>query len=218
MPAYKYYAQENARHPDVKAAVVGFGVCQAIASSLFKYFKVPEIQVSLLPANSRVRRTKSWYNAGSKWMAPHIVLHRKMLNPLTVAHEVAHYVHDYAYRAKKEKIPTLPRERWHGPQHQRYTDEAVEYLRGHQAYGSLFTTRLEKLKNATKGEPLSVDEYFNKLPDLLKCPKCGARRHKNAFGVRVMMRDAQGRPMNILRQSHCKPCRQSARALDGRSK
>lgn len=48
---------------------------------------------------------------------------------------------------------------------------------------------------------------FDALPKRIVCPKCKRNRAKNAFGLRVMSRDAKGRPTRIARQSYCKTCR-----------
>lgn len=45
------------------------------------------------------------------------------------------------------------------------------------------------------------------LPKRIVCPKCNKNRTKDAFGLRVMGRDAKGVPTRIARQSYCKACR-----------
>ena len=48
---------------------------------------------------------------------------------------------------------------------------------------------------------------FEALPKRTVCPKCKKSQTKEAFGLRVMARDAAGVPTRIARQSYCGSCR-----------
>jgi rubredoxin len=50
-------------------------------------------------------------------------------------------------------------------------------------------------------------QAFADLPERLTCPRCGRSRKKEFFGVRVVKKDARGRPLQIYRQSYCRDCR-----------
>ena len=65
-----------------------------------------------------------------------------------------------------------------------------------------------KTRSATaKRTTALIAAAMRDLPNRLKCPKCGRRRSKMMFGLRVMKRDANGVPLVIRRQSYCGSCR-----------
>jgi hypothetical protein len=94
MAYLKYYADENRRHKVAESIKLSFTACADLTKWLCKHFSLEANKVTLLDKNSkrfsRVKKTKSWYASGTH----EIVYHPSMLNPLTVAHEVAHYAHD----------------------------------------------------------------------------------------------------------------------------
>jgi len=147
----KYYQVENQRHALVESVKLDFEAIKRLNRVLFTHFGVEPITVTLLDQNtkrfSRVKKTKSWYSShGTK----ELVYHPSMLTPLTVAHEVAHYLHDLDRRkrytearakweaARREadangrpfsyRFP-MKNEKWHGPEHRRFVDEGVEVLK-----------------------------------------------------------------------------------------
>lgn len=210
----KYYAKENLRHKDATTQKTNFKTCVAMANALFSHFNVPEIPIRAVTKKDRIRSVKSWYR--SKPDDRQIVLHPNMLDPLTVAHEVAHYVHDMRFRARKMAGSTRPRGRWHGSEHRTYTDAGISKLKGNPRYTKLFgpQTDLKAFEDLKKecnlSGPAPVDpvlKFFEALPTSLHCPKCDCRKAKSSFGVRVMKRDSLNRPVVIRRQSYCKDCR-----------
>jgi hypothetical protein len=52
-----------------------------------------------------------------------------------------------------------------------------------------------------------LDAALKSLPKRIACPKCKKNRVREAFGVRVMARDANGKPLRVARQSYCGSCR-----------
>ncbi len=54
-----------------------------------------------------------------------------------------------------------------------------------------------------------VAAAFNALPAELTCPKCHLTKPKEVFGTRVTKKDAEGKPLKVVRQSYCKGCRSS---------
>ncbi len=52
-----------------------------------------------------------------------------------------------------------------------------------------------------------VRAAFRTLPKRIICPKCERNRTPDAFGMRVMKRDAKGLPLVVRRQSYCVDCR-----------
>jgi hypothetical protein len=107
MAYLKYYADENRRHHIAESIKLSFTACAALTAWLCKHFNLETNKVTLLDRKtkrfSRVSKTKSWFSSGTN----EIVYHPSMLNPLTVAHEVAHYAHNEdrkrRYKEAKEK-------------------------------------------------------------------------------------------------------------------
>lgn len=231
----KYYSDENLRHPVAEAVRLDFLGAVRMSQLLFTFFNIPDIRIVLLDKTARrfqrVRKTQSWYRGGFK---PEIVYHPGMLSALTIAHEVAHYVHDL--NRKKIVIKTelingqwrrtmTPRENWHGPSHKRYVDQAVAFLSQHKDYKSMFQPGMvgemartdQDLKNLLKAGvsldatptdiAMVVNSFFASLPEKLTCPCCSATLPKSNFGVRVMKKNAHGLPIQMRRQSYCRACR-----------
>lgn len=61
--------------------------------------------------------------------------------------------------------------------------------------------------NPQKKTKAMMTAALRKLAATATCPKCGKRKKKEQFGMRVMGRDARGLPTRIARQSWCKECR-----------
>lgn len=225
MAYLKYYADENQRHKDVVNRELSFSLCREMAMALFGFFQVPMIPVEIIDRTKkrfqRVRRVRSWYQPRNaiRGLERHIVLHPSMLNPLTVAHEVAHYIHDIDKTRRREEhklqdakrgtYTRLPKEKWHGRHHRIYTDRGVAFLK--QKYAErLAPVVSHTVKVDTASGTMQADlvaKFFAELPEWLHCPKCGFHQTKGNFGVRVMKRDAQGKPIVLRRQSYCKGCR-----------
>lgn len=219
----KYYSRENERHADAEAVKVDFQTAVKMTKALCEHFKVPVLKVKLFDRTQKefkgLRKVKSWYRGGSKAMGrePEIVYHPTMLTPLTVAHEVGHYIDDV--RCKTAKIRRV---RFHSAKHRRITDESVEVLKLHKLFSPLFTDKVARdsaaldavLKHGVDFEvdvntakAQLVNEFYAKLPEKLTCPCCQAHIPKQNFGVRIMKTDAAGVPTIIRRQSYCKSCR-----------
>jgi len=159
MAYLKYYADENRRHKVAESIKLSFTTCAALTAWLCRHFGLEVIPVTLLDKKSkrfsRVKKTKSWYSSGriqadSSRNGQEIVYHPTMLNPLTVAHEVAHYVHDMdrkkryteiraKWEATKEytdfagrlRIRPFPmrKEKWHGPEHRAFVEKGIDALK-----------------------------------------------------------------------------------------
>ena len=149
MAYLKYYADENRRHQVAESIKLSFTACAAITAWLCKYFNLEVRQVTLLDKKSkrfsRVKKTKSWYASGTH----EIVYHPSMLNPLTVAHEVAHYAHDMdrkrrymeakAKMGEQYKDPVTGvlrvrhfrwrKEKWHCPEHKVFVERGIAALK-----------------------------------------------------------------------------------------
>lgn len=54
-------------------------------------------------------------------------------------------------------------------------------------------------------------KVFAALPDKCRCRRCHKPRAKAEFGLRVMAKDANGKPVRIARQSWCGRCRANKR-------
>jgi len=181
MAYLKYYQQENVRHAVSKEISVDFKTAKAMTLDLCKIYNLPKLEVRL---SSRRGRGRSWF--GTRQGKPLIVLHRKMLNPLTMAHEFAHYRHQLAHNERCRKAGKLVKVRWHNKEHQKYTDEAVGVIKEHETYGRLFLSRLEKIKKAVasvqpcgfcgkkmlSGDCCLQQTVFKALPAMMDCPKC----------------------------------------------
>lgn len=63
------------------------------------------------------------------------------------------------------------------------------------------TTAVEKKTEAMRAAAMRA------LPKRITCPKCKKTKARDAFGLRVMARDAKGLPTRIARQSYCAECR-----------
>ncbi len=219
----KYYTEENARHQEVQAVNWTLQQCHDGTDALCDAFQLPRIPVFL----AGTKKNKSWYSTEFK----QIHYHPSMLNPLTVAHEFAHY-RDHMFRLaerdeKNSKIKLLSvaqplrfmvlaridtKTRWHGVRHLQYTDQAVAVLQKLPFYVPFRVTRMEAIVAGafqyytTNLNP--VEAAFNALPEVLHCPKCSCDKVKAQFGVRVMARDpATNQPIKIVRQSYCRGCR-----------
>lgn len=57
-----------------------------------------------------------------------------------------------------------------------------------------------------------VAAAFKKLPQKLTCPKCRRTQSKDAFGMRVLKRDASAIAVVAGRQSYCTSCRSKPKA------
>lgn len=145
MAYLKYYADENRRHKIAEEVKLSFTACAALTAWLCKYFNLEVHSVTLLDRKSkrfsRVKKTKSWYASGTH----EIVYHPSMLNPLTVAHEVAHYAHDMdrkrRFRETREKYDQavkegknvryfrFRKEKWHGPEHRAFVEKGIAALK-----------------------------------------------------------------------------------------
>jgi hypothetical protein len=68
------------------------------------------------------------------------------------------------------------------------------------------TETMKKTATEKKTEAL-LAAAFRKLPKRITCPKCKKTKARDAFGLRVMARDAKGVPTSIARQSYCGKCR-----------
>lgn len=64
----------------------------------------------------------------------------------------------------------------------------------------------EEIKRLSKEK---ADEFMASLPPELECPKCGAKKSKHEFGIRVPRDKTTGVPIRAVRQSYCKPCRKT---------
>ena len=221
----RYYSRENSRHADAEKIKGTFDMAKAMTEALCKHFRVPKIKVKLFdrkdPEFARIRKVQSWYRGGSKLFdrKPQIVYHPTMLTPLTVAHEVAHYIDDV--RSKQAKVRRV---RFHSAAHRALTDQGVEAIKTHPDFKQLFATdhkgdiardiaALESVlvhgdsTEVATASALAVTKFYDSLPEKLTCPCCEAHIPKKNFGVRVMKRDALGVPVIIRRQSYCKACR-----------
>lgn len=221
----RYYSRENSRHADAEKIKGTFDMAKAMTDALCKHFRVPKIKVKLFsrldPEFKRLRKVQSWYRGGSKLMGreAQIVYHPTMLTPLTVAHEVAHYVDDV--RAKQARVRRV---RWHSAAHRALTDQGVAALKAHPRFGTLFDSGILGMlardsaaiemvmahgndMEATTASAQAVNKFYDSLPEKLTCPCCHAHIPKRNFGVRVMKRDSLGIPVIIRRQSYCKACR-----------
>ena len=219
----KYYSRENEKHADADAVKVDFATAVKMTDALCRHFKVPKLRVKLFDRTQKefkgLRKVKSWYRSGSKLLGrePEIVYHPTMLTPLTVAHEVGHYIDEVRCREAKVR-----RVRFHSVKHRQITDESVQVLKLHKLFSPLFTDKVARdsaaldavLKHGidfevtiATAQAQLVNEFYAKLPEKLTCPCCNAHIPKQNFGVRVMKRDAAGIPLVIRRQSYCKSCR-----------
>lgn len=216
----RYYSRENSRHADAEKIKGTFDMAKAMTDALCKHFRVPKIKVKLFsrqdPEFKRLRKVQSWYKGGQK---AKIVYHPTMLTPLTVAHEVAHYVDDV--RSKQAKVRRV---RWHSAVHRALTDQGVAAIKAHPSFERLFdngilgmlardTVAVESAMahgddaEVATASAQAVNKFYDSLPEKLTCPCCNAHIPKRNFGVRVMKRDTLGVPVIIRRQSYCKACR-----------
>lgn len=60
--------------------------------------------------------------------------------------------------------------------------------------------------NTALGKKVMAD-----LPARNRCKKCHHNRHKSEFGLRVMARGPDGKPLKVRRQSWCTRCRSNVR-------
>lgn len=65
---------------------------------------------------------------------------------------------------------------------------------------------MKKTAAEKKAEAL-LAAAFEALPKRSVCPRCKKNRTREAFGLRVMVKDDRGVPTRIARQSYCKACR-----------
>lgn len=126
MSYLKYYDLENERHAEANSINVNFAMAITYTDVLCKYFHVPAISIKLFDKTDkqfrRMRKVQSWYSGETK---PEIVYHPTMLTVLTVAHEVAHYVHDLR---RGPKTWYRHGQKRHNIEHRLLTDEGVAFL------------------------------------------------------------------------------------------
>ena len=165
----KYYAEENNRHQDVLVVKWTFQQCKEATNLLCDHYGLPRIVVKL-----RSGGRSSSYNTGSR----RIRYLPSMLNPLTVAHEFAHY-RDHMFRIKerddrnnKVRIAATDqfgfyqspfklvgidcKTRWHGIRHRMYTDQAVAFVKTLSFYVPAKVTRMETIRTAAEAEAAAV--------------------------------------------------------------
>lgn len=223
MAYLKYYRLENERHAEVVAQNVSFDRAVEMARALFVHFKVKEIPVELLDHRlkkfSRQRAEHSYFMPWTPKQESHIVLHPSMLNPLTVAHEVAHYVHYLAMEkdkanhrrldAKCGRYTPYVKENWHGPRHKAFTNAGVTFLK------EKFPARANTLSGLFEifdslmgiGKPTTEKDPYDTMPPRAICPCCKVDLPVRRFGLRVMKRNADGTAAVVRRQSYCRGCR-----------
>lgn len=223
MPAYKYYAREVVRHAEAKAAKVTRHQMVELTEALCFEFnqralpvyfsdRLDSVGLPMKPASAfhdaalsqRIFKKANW-----SWFshAGFFSYGVAMFDVLTVAHEVAHYLH--RQECKRENRKYVP----HGKEHAMWVDRCVAFLK--RACPEIFTPKTETLQVAfTKvaGEIVEVAKdpikaFYDSLPERLTCPCCNATLPKMNFGVRVMKRDADNNPTAIRRQSYCRACR-----------
>lgn len=159
-------------------------------------------------------------------VSQHISYGINMQSVLTVAHEVAHYLHWKNFRKAfdawvenpSKSTPIPKRGRWHGEEHSRLVDECVELLKKNGYLSPRWIATPEgklvvsdppvnqQYRPKTPIEDLVAKTYAG-LPDLLTCPCCSATLPKTNFGVRVIKKSPEGRPLVVRRQSYCRACR-----------
>lgn len=131
--AYRYYAQEAERHPDLNEKTLSKEKVVEVLNALNREHKLPPIQLRFHKRPKNTKRATSWYQAPTyrrgKPIEEHISMEEGMLSLRHVAHEWAHYAHRHDYRARKRLNPNLPPERSHGPQHLKIFEQAVDFLR-----------------------------------------------------------------------------------------
>lgn len=52
-----------------------------------------------------------------------------------------------------------------------------------------------------------VEAAYEALSEFHTCPRCLRKKSKGEFGMRVVQKDEQGRPVKAIRQSYCRECR-----------
>ncbi len=169
--AIKYYAEEDARHKEVLAITWTFEQCKEATDALCDKFNLPRLPIKLRSGgrsssyNYKLRKDKK---TGKMVMTRVIRYLPSMLNPLTVAHEFAHY-RDHMFRIKErddrneaikksvtdrhgfltgiyKPVGIDNKTRWHGIRHLGYTDVAIKHLQTLAFYVPMRTTRLETIK------------------------------------------------------------------------
>jgi rubredoxin len=184
----------------------------------------------------KTRKVKSWYQGGRELAAgdffqlpqAQIALHPEMLNVLTVAHEFAHYIDDIDQRKARREWSAkymvaekyafrVPAPRWnaHGPRHEVIVNKAVAILKEKgfmpplpEPGATVAAPVLPTVPSPPKPNAVQMaTDFFNSLPAMHWCPKCGVIKPKEDFGVRVMARDSAGLPVKMARQSYCRKCR-----------
>lgn len=120
---------------------------------------------------------------------------------------------------------------WHGRRHEKLMARVIAYIEKkgwntgslkpmktivvepvlHQVLG--ITTPSPVQPPAGPWNPFAADDaraaFYESLDESFTCPKCHIEKHKAEFGVRVMKKDADGKPLKISRQSYCRQCRSS---------
>lgn len=234
MAAYRYYSEENKRHALARATRLTRERMVLASKALFMAYNLPEIPVRFSDNSGKKGRKGGgnwswfWYKKGQP---KDICYGVNMLEALTVAHEVAHYIHFMEQKAKRAAfkpvktersigagvtvtdVTQFKKERPHGPRHIELVDECVGIL---VKQGFMQNPLAMKQEPAMPVMPVPAPvkapsdpaaAFFDALPAVLFCPCCKAHKPKEAFGVRVMKRDDKGVPTVVRRQSYCRECR-----------
>lgn len=163
MPAWKYYATERSQYPEVRATSLTRNQMAEVTDALCRHFGAEPLKVffsdkldaqgaRLLPPGKSARGRPASPRK-SFFLPAHDLRGRKayflygigMFNALTVAHEVAHYLHDLEHKkqnaALREQNKThmasgdyhllvrIPKLAHHGPDHSRWMRDCVAALR-----------------------------------------------------------------------------------------
>lgn len=227
MAAYKYYARERARHSEALAIKFTREQMIEMSDALSRHFNRAPLPVYFSDTPKQDPSTATNLGSMSRTTAFRLWRHRRlysktnwswfnpagflsygtgMFNLLTVAHEVAHYLHDQECKSQNRKV--VP----HGKEHAMWVDRCVAALKTMVPAVQPAVETLSVAFTKVAGEIVEIAKdpikaFYDSLPERLTCPCCNATLPKMNFGVRVMKRDANNIPTVIRRQSYCRTCR-----------
>lgn len=216
--ALKYYTDEAKRHPTASSVKLTQEQCMKLAGKICASYGVTTVPMQFFTARSG-RGAWSWFRyqrriATGQWETL-VSINSKMMNILTVVHEVAHYIHFTQWMPKYEEFRAAgKRDQWskpraHGQVHKAIVDAEMEKL---YTDGTVprpvveAPVAVEVAPTPVVAAPVSTQTpgelWWAALATDQCCSRCNKSKHKDQFGMRVVVPGVK-----FARQSYCSTCR-----------
>ena len=117
----KYYDKENKKHAKIKAMKLTKRQAKRLTHKLLVAFDLDTVPVTFNRWGSGDFK-RSWFLPKTQWQEAAIAYGEGMMNLLTVAHEVAHYIRWVEHQKSGGKF------RWHDHLHAKVVDKCIALL------------------------------------------------------------------------------------------